>query len=65
MRDHPDHRDLILAGMWGIRFDIDKHKMLIKKWWNSLIDPKIAKNYNPYGDNFKGIFMLNFWLGEV
>ena len=54
MRDHPNHGDVIQAGMWGLRFDIDKHKMLIKKWWNSLIDQKIAKTYNPYKDNFKG-----------
>ena len=56
MRDHPHHRDVILAGMWGLRFDIDKHGKLIKNWWNSLIDPKIAKIYNPYKRNFKGSF---------
>ena len=53
MKDHPFHGDLILAGMWGLRLDI--HKDLIEKWWNILINPKIAKIFNPYKIKPKGI----------
>lgn len=55
MRDNPVHEDVILAGMWGLRFDINVHKKTIEKWWRNLVDPKVAKNYNPYKNNFKGI----------
>ena len=55
MRDHPRHQDVILAGMWGLRFDLDSRKELIEKWWSQLIDLDIAKTYFPFKKNFKGI----------
>lgn len=56
MRDHPEHQDVILAGMWGLRFDIYNHKKIITKWWRNLVDTKVAKIYNPFKNNYKGIY---------
>lgn len=57
MRDNPHHRDAILAGMWSLRLDLKAHKDLVNKWWNKLIDRKIAKMYNPYRRNYKGNYL--------
>ena len=74
MRDHPFHIDPIQAGMWGLRFDKEKHKILIKKFWNKLVDPKMAKIYNPHNYRFKGIFyvliiylldLINFFFKDI
>ena len=54
MRDNLHHIDVMLAGMWGLRMDIDTHKKLVNKWWNKLIDPNHARGYNPHPSNPKG-----------